>query len=136
MGHSDRKLGLAVEAADFVRRADAHRADALAPLVAGRGAPCRVCAVHALDLYLVAFLTARAVVPDRGRGAPALAAHARQAAKAGLALRPRTLEFLEAMAHGREDVVARDETALGLGGGNRLAATLEEVGSRVAAGLG
>ena len=98
-------------------------------------APYRLAAIHAIELYLNAFLL------DAGSSAGTIrgyqhdfAARANHAAAAGLVLRKRTLGHLISLADRREYLVTRydPDPASRLSEINRLQATLEEVRSKVA----
>ena len=98
-----------------------------------RVAPCRLCALHAIELYLNAFLLKRGYSPERlGDSRYDLAARASLAASGGLALRRRTAIHLATMTQGREHLVVRYDPGLArLPPLNRLWATLDEIARKV-----
>jgi hypothetical protein len=98
-------------------------------------APARLCAIHAIELYLNAFLLdagedARSI---RGRNHD-LAGRIDACMALGLCLRRRTSEHLHALTSGREYLVTRYGPELStLSEINRLTATMEEVARKVVA---
>ena len=97
-------------------------------------APSRLCAIHAIELYLNAFLLHRGDTPEQIRSRQHdLAERARLALDAGLTLRKRTAEHLVRMTQDREYLVTRygPEMTSTLSEVNRLLATLEEIGNKV-----
>lgn len=97
-------------------------------------APSRLCAIHAIELYLNAFLLHLGDKPGKIRSRNHdLAERAGLALESGLILRKRTAEHLIAMTRRREYVVSRysPETLSTLSQINRLVATLNEVGKKV-----
>lgn len=116
--------------------------DEAAQLLATRGrkgysislAPYRLAAIHALELYLNAFLLHSGLEHGRVRGLHHdLAARTDLALKCGLQLRKRTATHLRTMAAAREYLVSRygPEMSSSLSQLNRLSATLSEVASKV-----
>lgn len=98
-------------------------------------APFRLCAVHAIELYLNALLLHHGEKPGQIRGRKHdLAERARLALESGLKLRERTADHLIKMTETREYVVSRygPEMSSTLSQINRLEATLNEVGKKVA----
>lgn len=121
---------------DIVALADEYRRAAVALIRAGRKgeplsrAPGRLCAIHAIELYLNAFRLAGGTSPQEVRSHfHNLAARAERAIASGLALRKRTAEHLRKMTEDREYLVSRyaPEMTSTLSQLNRLLATLEEV---------
>ena len=98
-----------------------------------RVAPCRLCAVHAIELYLNAFLLKLGHPPERIRDSRHdLAARAALANAGGLGLRRRTAIHLAAMTLGREYLVLRYDPGMAeLPPLNRLWATLDEIARKV-----
>lgn len=94
-----------------------------------RVAPCRLCAVQAIELYLAAFLLQRGHPPECLRAAEHdLAQRAALASAGGLALRRRTAIHLATMTARREHLVLRyDPRMRELAPLNRLWATLDEI---------
>ncbi|MBY4608368.1 hypothetical protein K6M90_12000 [Rhizobium sp. 9T] len=94
-------------------------------------APARMCAIHAIELYLNAFLRHEGVAPEEIRGRMHRLAEPTFVAK--LQLRKKTARHLEEMTAKREYLISRyaperakEHTEL-----NRLAATLAEVMKKV-----
>jgi len=99
-------------------------------------APCRLSAIHAIELYLNALLLFRGQETSRIRGLQHdLAARTQMAIANGLQLRKRTAEHLSAMAGNREYLVTRygPEMTATISQINRLTATLDEVANKVSA---
>lgn len=97
-------------------------------------APYRLTAIHAIELYLNALLLHRGIDPGRIRGMQHdLALRTQIATSKGLQLRDRTVAHLVAVAEHREYLVSRygPELARAASQINRLAATLEEVATKV-----
>lgn len=93
-------------------------------------APARLCAIHAIELYLNAFLLATGDPPERVRAHfHNLADRAGRAVERGLSLRKLTLAHLARMTEGREYLISRygPELSATLSESNRLMATLNEV---------
>jgi hypothetical protein len=119
--------------------ADEYRRAADALLRTGRPgrplsrAPYRLVAIHAVELYLNAFLLAAGHPAAKLRGLQHdLAARTGFALDAGLPLRKRTAEHLCRLSETREYVVIRYDPATPAGSAlNRLAATLTEVAEKV-----
>lgn len=132
--------GAAATPPDIVALADEyHRAAlSLAPL-ARKGdplslAPGRLCAIHAIELYLNAFLLAGGVSPGDIRSQfHNLATRTDLALAGGLVLRKRTANHLRKMTEDREYLVSRysPELTSTLSQVNRLFATLTEVAWKV-----
>ena len=123
----------------IVALADEYRRAAEALLPTGRRrrpltrAPYRLLAIHAVELYLNAFLLAAGNLPAKLRGLHHdLAARTHFALEAKLLLRKRTLEHLRTLSAAREYLITRYDPAAPAGSEiNRLAATLTEVGDKV-----
>jgi hypothetical protein len=101
-------------------------------------APFRLTAIHAVELYLSAFLLQRGLTPKRIRALQHnLGARAERAVSEGLQLRKRTLDHLSTLSANREYLVTRygPELASTTSQLNRLTATLEEVAKKVSAAL-
>ena len=97
-------------------------------------APFRLTAIHAVELYLNAFLLARGHGAEKIRGLQHdLPARAELAIDGGLSLRKRTLEHIRSLSAGREYLVSRygPELAASMSQVNRLIATLDEVANKV-----
>lgn len=97
-------------------------------------APFRVSAIHAVELYLNAFLLARGIEAEKIRGLQHdLPARAALAIAGGLSLRKRTLEHIRSLSAAREYLVSRygPELAAPMSQINRLIATLDEVANKV-----
>lgn len=123
----------------IVALAEEYRRAAVALIRAGRKgeplsrAPGRLCAIHAIELYLNAFLLAGGTPPEEVRSHfHNLAARAERAIASGLVLRKRTAEHLRKMTDDREYLVSRygPEMTSTLSQLNRLLATLEEVAKK------
>jgi hypothetical protein len=98
------------------------------------GAPARFCAIHAIELYLNAFLQRAGETPASVRARHHdLAARADLAVEKGLVLRRKTAEHLKRMTDAREYLVLRSgpELTSVLSQQNRLIATLNEVADKV-----
>ena len=101
-------------------------------------APSRLCAIHAIELYLNAFFLHFGESPEQVRSRQHnLAERAQAALERGLILRKKTAEHLARMTRDREYLATRygPELATSLSEVNRLMATLDEVGSKVTAVL-
>lgn len=99
-------------------------------------APYRLTTIHAVELYLNAFLLHSGLDHGRVRGLQHdLAARTDLALKHGLLLRKRTATHLRTMTAGREYLVSRygPELSSSLSQLNRLSATLAEVANKVEA---
>jgi hypothetical protein len=97
-------------------------------------APYRLAAIHAIELYLNALLLHRGINPGRIRGMQHdLALRTQIATSNGLHLRSRTIAHLGAVVGRREYLVSRygAELASSASQINRLAATLEEIATKV-----
>lgn len=132
-------------AAELLKLADQYRAASQTIQKLGRSgdavsyAPYRLNAIHATELYLNALLRHSGIEPAQIRGLQHnLAARAELAAQLGLKLRLRTEAHLRTLADTREYLISRyaPEAATTLSQVNRLAATLEEVASKVSAIVG
>ncbi|HEX4534009.1 MAG TPA: hypothetical protein VH000_07245 [Rhizomicrobium sp.] len=99
-------------------------------------APCRLSAIHAIELYLDALLLrsghTASSIREMGHD---LAARTELAVADGLCLRDRTAKHLAAMSSNKEYVTTRYDVEMSatLSQLNRLTATLEEVASKVTA---
>ncbi len=98
-------------------------------------APYRLAAIHAVELYLNAFLLAAGIAPAELRGLQHdLASRADFPHSAKLRLRVRTVQHLRRLTEAREYLVTRyDPTTPGGSQLNRLDATLREVAEKVSA---
>jgi hypothetical protein len=99
-------------------------------------APYRFVAIHAVELYLNAFLQAKGHAPKAVRGMQHnLAARTALAVEAGLKLRPKTRAHLKTMTGSREHLVARygPEQIAAASELNRVGATLNEFATEVEA---
>lgn len=97
-------------------------------------APARLCAIHAIELYLNAFLLSSGDPPETVRARlHDLADRADTAVGRGLVLRRRTHDHLVRMTKHREYLVSRygPERAGALSESNRLMATLDEIARKV-----
>lgn len=100
-----------------------------------RRAPFRLIAIHAVELYLNAFLMGRGHAPTLIRGwQHDLKKRTELAIAGGLQLRKRTADHLCRLSAGREYVATRygPERAATMSQLNRLEATLNEVATKVA----
>jgi hypothetical protein len=125
---------------DVLRLADEYRRAAGALVELGRRgdplsrAPYRHAAIHAIELYLNALLLHAGHAPAAVRRLQHdFSARADLSIRSGLALRKRTATHLKTMAASREHLVTRygPELTSTLSQLNRLAATLEEVATKV-----
>jgi hypothetical protein len=99
-------------------------------------APCRLSAIHAIELYLSALLLFKGHETSRIRGLQHnVAARTELAIASGLRLRQRTAAHLSAMTGNREYLVTRygPEMTATISQINRLTATLDEVAAKVTA---
>lgn len=97
-------------------------------------APARLCAIHAIELYLNAFLLSRGMPPEKVRAHfHNLADRAKLAVDGGLILRKLTLAHLIKITDDREYLISRygPEMSGTLSESNRLMATLNEVAKKV-----
>lgn len=97
-------------------------------------APARLCAIHAIELYLNAFLLSSGDPPEKVRAHfHNLADRANTAVARGLILRKRTLAHLVRMTEEREYLISRyaPELSASLSQGNRLMASLDEIARKV-----
>ena len=127
---------------DILALAEEYRRAAAALLALGRKgdpisrAPARLCAIHASELYLNAFLLRAGETPAGIRGLRHdLRARTEACRARGLTLRQRTVAHLYRLTDGREYLVTRygPELCLSLSQINRMVATLEEVARKAAA---
>lgn len=125
---------------ELLRLADEYRSAAVRLLEQGRKgdpvsrAPCRLVAVHAIELYLNAFLrVAGTEAKELRKLQHNLAARARMAFNGGLVLRKKTQSHLAHLTDGREYIVTRyaPQMSLALSQINRLMATMEELANKV-----
>ena len=101
--------------------------------------PFRLMAIHAVELYLDAFLRARGHTAAELRRRPHnFAARSELALKAGLNLRKRTVKHLGTLTTTREYLVARygAEQVVPMSPLNRLSATLQDVANKVELDIG
>jgi hypothetical protein len=101
-------------------------------------APFRLAAIHAIELYLNAFLLSSGMVPDEIRGMQHnLKTRTEAAMAAGLALRVRTTKHLLTLNEKREYLATRygPELVSQMSNINRLSATLGEIAQKVASKL-
>ena len=135
--------GESATAAEVSSLADEYRLAALLLLESGRPkepksrAPFRMVAIHAVELYLNAFLLSSGHNAGQVRGLQHnLAARADLAVELGLVLRKRTREHLHTMSQSREFLVTRYvPSGTSLSEINRLQATLAEVAQKVSAAI-
>ena len=117
------------------RAADFHRdACTLLGQESMAGAPARLCAIHAIELYLSAFLAHRGMAAgDIKKMGHNLAVRAEAVTARGLVLRRRTGAHLVAMTVGQEYVALRYRSlSVGkLAPASRMVATLAEVSEKV-----
>ena len=102
-------------------------------------APCRLLAIHAIELYLNALLLHKGHKASDIRGMQhSLAERSKHAIASGLKLRKRTADHLAAMEENREYLVTRysPEMTATVSQINRLTATLEEVANKATAMMG
>ncbi len=120
-----------------------HRAALVLLAKSGKGdalrrAPGRLCALHAIELYLSAFLRSHGEPPRQARAwGHSLAGRVAAAAGNGLVLRRRTAAHLERITVSREYLVLRygPEQLPADDPVNRLTATLAEVAKKVDAAV-
>ncbi|WP_234003073.1 hypothetical protein [Erythrobacter sp. SAORIC-644] len=135
--------GEAATPAEVVALADEYRFAAQVLVQNGRPgeprsrAPFRMVAIHAVELYLNAFLLQSSYSAGQVRGLQHnLAARADLAVERGLVLRKRTREHLHSMSLSREFLVTRYvPSGTSLSEINRLQATLTEVAQKVSAAI-
>ena len=133
--------GDAASAADVLALADEYRRAAEALLPTGRRraplsrAPYRLVAIHAIELYLNAYLLATGHSPLAVRRLQHdFVSRSRCAVGAKLVLKQRTLDHLARLSERREYLTTRYECApTDASELNRLAASLAEIGEKVAA---
>ncbi|WP_371054340.1 hypothetical protein [Rhodosalinus sp. K401] len=97
-------------------------------------APAQLCAIHAIELYLNAFLLASGEPPEKVRAHfHNLAVRAKTAVDRGLILRRLTLDHLVRMTEGREYLISRygPELSGSVSESNRLMATLTGIARKV-----
>jgi hypothetical protein len=132
--------GAHATAREIVLLADAYRAAAVSLQARERSGealgrlPARLCAVHAIELYLNAYLLHAGMGPEAIRGCRHdLAERNRRAETLGLKLRRRTSEHLARMTAEREYLVLRygPEMAGTVSECTRVKATMEEVARKV-----
>lgn len=102
-------------------------------------APGRLYAIHAIELYLNAYLLSSGASPQEIRAhVHNLKERSDRARASGLILRKRTAEHLIKMTEEREYFISRygPEMATSLSEINRLVATMEEVARKVGTGAG
>ena len=135
--------GEAATPAEVVAIADEYRFAAQLLVQNGRPgeprsrAPFRMVAIHAVELYINAFLLQSGHRAGQVRGLQHnLAARADLAVERGLVLRKRTREHLHSMSQSREFLVTRYvPSGTSLSEINRLRATLTEVAQKVSAAI-
>lgn len=132
--------GASANAEEIACLADEYRRAAQTLLQNGRKgapnsrAPSRLCAIHAIELYLNGFLLHLGEKPEQIRSRQHnLAERTSLALDSGLKLRKKTAEHLIKMTEGREYLISRygPEMASTLTEVNRLMATLDEVAIKV-----
>ncbi|ESZ29596.1 hypothetical protein [Mesorhizobium sp. L2C067A000] len=102
-------------------------------------APFRLCAIHAIELYLTALLLRRGHNPNQLRKMQHdLSARTEHTLAAGLLLRAKTAKHLQSLSQNREYLVTRygPEMAATASHITRLTATLEEVAVKVTVLIG
>ncbi|WP_199202284.1 hypothetical protein [Mesorhizobium sp. 113-3-3] len=126
-------------ASDLLRLASEYRAAAHHLLKLGRKgeptsrAPCRLVAIHAIELYLNAHLAASGMSLKRIRGLHHdLAQRAHLAASFGLVLRKRTADHLARLTGDREYLETRYDPDMTTTQVNDLIATMDELAKKVA----
>ncbi|ARU16671.1 hypothetical protein A9D14_11405 [Croceicoccus marinus] len=135
--------GGAATPAEVVALADEYRFAAQLLVQNGRPgeprsrAPFRMVAIHAVELYLNAFLLQSGHSAGQVRGLQHnLAARAELAVERGLVLRKRTREHLHSMSQSREFLLTRYvPSSTSLSEINRLQATLTEVAQKVSGAI-
>ena len=135
--------GGAATPAEVVALADEYRFAAQLLVQNGRPgeprsrAPFRMVAIHAVELYLNAFLLQSGHSAGQVRGLQHnLAARAELAVERGLVLRKRTREHLHSMSQSREFLLTRYvPSGTSLSEINRLQATLTEVAQKVSGAI-
>src|SRR5690606_35743313 len=132
--------GASATPADIVELAVEYHTAAETLMLKGRSrepisrAPARLCAIHAIELYLNAFLLSRGMPPEKVRAHfHNLADRAKLAVDGGLILRKLTLAHLIKITDDREYLISRygPEMSGTLSESNRLMATLNEVAKKV-----
>lgn len=136
--------GSAVHPSDVIALADEYRTAALHLLSKGQKGkpltrtPARLCAVHAIELYLNAYLLARGLRSEAVRAMfHDLHLKTGESVALGLCLRRRTVAHLEKLTQSREYLVVRyaPTELLSLTEVNRVFATLDEIARKVRAAL-
>jgi HEPN domain-containing protein len=134
--------GSAACAADLLSLANAYRRSAGRLLKDRRQslacAPATLCAIHAIELYLNAFLLHRGSSPKEiRRHVHDLAGRGALVMERGLVLRRRTIEHLGKITRDREYLVSRygPEKISTLSQVNRLIATMDEIARKVIAAV-
>jgi hypothetical protein len=129
---------------EITRFAQAYHSSALLLIEAGRGreavdrAPGRYCALHAIELYLHAFLREAGEAPARLRAHPHnFGMHAALAMERGLVLRRKTALHLAQLSSKRDYLVVRygPDCMDAVCELNRLVASLEEIARKVRAAI-
>lgn len=132
--------GESASAEQLLQLADEYRTAAHTLLEQGKAgqplswAPCRLSAIHAIELYFNALLLNKGMKPAQIRNLRhCLSQRAELAPVNGLQLRKKTSDHLIEMARNRELLVTRygAEMPASVSEINRLTATLEEVGDKV-----
>ena len=125
-------------AAQVLSLANEYRRSAATLLASGRSgvplswAPYRLVAIHAIELYLNAYLLAAGYSQASVRGLQHNTASRAQLAAVNLRLRQRTAVHLQALSDNREYLVARyDPVPMRVSQLNRLHATLAEIARKV-----
>jgi hypothetical protein len=141
---SSRHSSFNASAQEIMRLAEAYHRSGLALIEAGRGgdavgrAPGRYCAIHAIELYLDAFLRAAGETPCRLRvHGHDLGRRAALAIGRGLDLRRKTALHLVQMSRQRDHLVVRygPECLDAVCEINRLVASLTEIARKVRASV-
>jgi hypothetical protein len=132
--------GEAASPLQLLKLADEYRMAAHTLQVKGRKkeplswAPCRLAAIHSIELYFNALLLHKGLSPAKVRAQRhCLVERTRMAQENGLQLRVKTVAHLEAMTGNREYLITRygPEMTATFSKINRLMATLDEVGRKV-----
>jgi len=125
--------------ADEYRRASQKLIELGGPRAPLTRAPFRLVAIHAIELYLNAFLLRRGYTPGHIRSLQHdLCARVDLACAGGLTLRKKTAAHLRSLTAGREYLSTRygPELSATMSQINRLVATLEEVAAKVVSDSG
>jgi hypothetical protein len=130
--------GSAAGPMEVMEHAERYRAGAMILLGPGAEkslqAPARLCAIHAIELYLNAYLLHRGEIPSTIRAMQHdMAARSTLAQKHGLVFRKKTAEHLIGLGSRREYTAVRyaPDQATGFSEINRLTATLDQVRGKV-----